>query len=106
MPIGFFLTDASELREKQLNKEIVELGKYRLCTELHGEDSYGHKEAVYGHTKVGHFFLHSGASFPSEPRGHPQALSQSANGQTESSLWGLIMFRNHHCQILRKAMAI
>lgn len=51
--------DASELKEKQLNKETVELGKLRLHTELHGEDSYGHKEAVYGHTKVGHFFLHS-----------------------------------------------
>lgn len=105
MPIGFFLMDASELEEKQLNKETVELGKLRLHTELHGEESYGHKEAVYGHTKVGHFFPSLGAYFPSEPRGHPRALSQSANSHTESSLWGLITFRNHHCQVLPKAMA-
>lgn len=42
MPIGFFLMDASELKEKQLKKETVELGKLRLHTELQGEDSYGY----------------------------------------------------------------
>lgn len=39
--LDFFLTDASELREKQLNRETVELGKHRLRTELHAEGSYG-----------------------------------------------------------------
>lgn len=55
MPIGFFLTDASELREKQLNKETVELGSTGYAQNCMRRIVM----AVYGHTKVGHFFLHS-----------------------------------------------
>lgn len=101
MPIGFFLTDASELREKQLNKETVELGSTgyaQNCTRRI-------VMAVYGHTKVGHFFLHSEPLSQVSLEGILRPCHSLLTVTLKVLFGGLITFRNHHCQVLRKAMA-